>query len=237
MGAKDSAACNESPGFPSALLAPPQVCDHTGMSETRRSRLGIAIALALVLLVAGLAVWRWYPWPGTEATAAMREAMQNLAQDVDVSAQPPTPATHPATQRERLLAAGWKLIGVPYAYGAKGPDKLDCSGFTTSAYEAIGVSLPNGSFNQAKGEQPLTSVARLVPGDLLFYRWANHRSVSHVTMYAGDGWVIGTGTSGQPAKVVVYPITYDLRGDGRVITYRHMTLPDENPSSTVTPSS
>ena len=126
---------------------------------------------------------------------------------------------------------------MPYAYGAKGPDELDCSGFTKSAYRAIGVSLPNGSFNQAKGEQPLASVARLVPGDLLFYRWANHKSVSHVTMYAGDGWVIGTGTPGQPPKVVVYPITYDLRDDGRIITYRHITLPDETSSSTATPSS
>ena len=167
----------------------------------------------------------------------MREAMQNAAQDVDVSAQPPTPVAHPSTERERLLSESWKLIGVPYDYGAKGPDKLDCSGFTRSAYEAIGVSLPNGSFNQAKGEQPLTSVSRLVPGDLLFYRWANHKSISHVTMYAGNGWVIGTGTPGQPPQVGVYPITCDLRGDGRIITYRHITLSDETSNSTATPTS
>jgi cell wall-associated NlpC family hydrolase len=197
------------------------------MSGTRPKRLRIAVALALGLLVAGVAVWLWYPRPGAEATAAMRDAMRSLAQAVDVSAQAPTPAARPSTQRERLLAAGWRLIGVPYAYGAKGPDKLDCSGFTKSAYQAIGISLPNGSFNQARGEQPLTSVARLVPGDLLFYRWADHKSVSHVTMYAGDGWVIGTGTPGQPQKVVVYPITYDLRADGRIITYRHIRLSDE----------
>jgi peptidoglycan DL-endopeptidase CwlO len=144
----------------------------------------------------------------------------------------PSPPAHPSTPRERLLAGAWKLIGVPYAYGAKGPDELDCSGFTKSAYKAIGISLPDGSFNQAEGEQPLTSVARLVPGDLLFYRWADHKSVSHVTMYAGDGWVIGTGTPGQPPKVVVYSITYDLRDDGRIITYRHIALPNETPSST-----
>jgi cell wall-associated NlpC family hydrolase len=197
------------------------------MDERRRSRLAIAVAFALVLVAAGVAVWHWYPRPGAEATTAMREAMRNLAEAVDVSAQAPTPVADPSTQRERLLAAGWKLVGVPYAYGAKGPEKLDCSGFTRSAYDAIGISLPNGSFNQAKGEQPLTSVARLVPGDLLFYRWATHKSVSHVTMYAGDGWVIGTGTPGQPPKVVVYPITYDLRGDGRIITFRHITLSDE----------
>ena len=119
------------------------------MNGTRRRRLGIAVAVALVLVVAGLAVWRWYPRPGIEASTAMREAMQNAVLDVEVSAEPPNPAAHPSTQREHLLAAGWKLIGVPYAYGAKGPDELDCSGFTKSAYKAIGISLPNGSFNQA----------------------------------------------------------------------------------------
>jgi cell wall-associated NlpC family hydrolase len=199
------------------------------MNGTRRRRFGIAVAVALVLVVAGHAVWRLYPRPGIEATTAMREAMQKAVLDMDVSTQPPTPAAHPSTKREHLLAAGLKLIGVPYAYGAKGPDELDCSGFTKSAYKAIGVSLPNGSFNQAKGEQPLTSVAQLVPGDLIFYRWVNHKSVSHVTMYAGDGWVIGTGTPGQPPKVVLYPITYDLRSDGRIITYRHVRLRDEPP--------
>lgn len=202
-----------------------------------RKRLGIAVAIVLVLPVAGLAIWHWYPRPGRVATSAMREAMSSAALDLTVSEQPPTPTAHPSTQRERLLLASWKLIGVPYAYGAKGPDKLDCSGFTKSAYEAIGVGLPNGSFNQAKGEQPLTSVSRLVPGDLLFYRWENHTSISHVTMYAGDGWVIGTGTPGQPPKVVVYPITYDLHDDGRIITYRHIALSDEASSSMAAPSS
>jgi cell wall-associated NlpC family hydrolase len=198
------------------------------MRRRRRKRWAIALVFAVLLLAAALATWHWYPRRGPEATSAMREAMQGLARDVEVSAQPPSPVGHPSTLRDRLLSAAWELVGVPYAYGAKGPDTLDCSGFTRSAYKAIGVSLPDGSFNQAKGEQPLTSVAALVPGDLLLYRWANHASVSHVTMYAGSGWVIGTGTPGQPARVVVYPITYDLRDDGRVITYRHIPLPDES---------
>lgn len=46
-------------------------------------------------------------------------------------------------------------------------------------------------------------------------------------MYAGGGWIVGTGSPGQPKKVVVYPIASDLWPDGRVITYRHIKLPDE----------
>jgi cell wall-associated NlpC family hydrolase len=203
------------------------------MKGTRRRRLAVAVSIALALLIVGLAVWHWYPRTAPKATAAMREAMQGLPRDVYVSPQPPAPDAQPTTERERLVTAAWKLIGVPYAYGAKGPDKLDCSGFTKAAYGTIGVSLPDGSYNQARGEQPLAAIAGLVPGDLLFYRWAKSASVSHVTMYLGDGWVIGTGTPGQPPKMAAYPITYDLRDDGRVITYRRITLPDEIPGSTV----
>jgi hypothetical protein len=35
----------------------------------------------------------------------MREAMREAVQGIQVSAQPPVPAEHPTTQRERLLAA------------------------------------------------------------------------------------------------------------------------------------
>jgi cell wall-associated NlpC family hydrolase len=117
----------------------------------------------------------------------MRQAMQNVLQSVHVSANPPTPSAHPSTERERLLVSAWKLLGVPYQYGAKGPDKLDCSGFAKAAYEGIGIDLPDGSFNQATGERPLTSIAVLAPGDLLLYRWTGHGSVSPGGPVGGRG--------------------------------------------------
>ena len=125
------------------------------------------------------------------------------------------------------MTAAYSLLGVPYRYGAKGPGHLDCSGFTKAAYAKIGITLPNGSFNQAKGEKPLSSAAQMKPGDLILYRWTGGKSVKHVTMYAGDGWVIGTGSPGQLMKVMTYPLSDDLVDGGRVLTYRHIVLPDE----------
>jgi len=183
--------------------------------------------IAIALIVVGAAAWRFAPRPKAEATTRMRTATQSMVASVVVSPAPPTPETDPATHRERLISEAWKMRGTPYLFGAKGPDKLDCSGFTKSSYAGIGVKLPDGSFNQAEGELPLDSLDDLVAGDLLFYRWAGKKAVSHVTMYAGQGWVIGTGSPGQPPEVVVYPITDDLRDDGRVITYRHLRLADE----------
>lgn len=126
------------------------------------------------------------------------------------------------------MAAAYALKGLPYQWGAKGPRAYDCSGFTKAAYAKVRVALPDGSFNQAQGERPLAAVNQLVPGDLLLYRWKGSDSVTHVTMYAGEGWVIGTGTPGQPRAVTLYPLASDLVRDGRTITYRHLRLPDEN---------
>ena len=126
-------------------------------------RLGMLVGGFVVLALIGLTVWHWYPAGKTEATPAMRQAMQNVLQSVHVSANPSTPSAHPSTERERLLVSARKLLGVPYQYGAKGPDKLDCSGFTKAAYKGIGVDLPDGSFNQATGERPLTSSPGLRP--------------------------------------------------------------------------
>lgn len=156
----------------------------------------------------------------------MRAATQAVASSAPEPAQPPQPPSQPATQRERLLKAAYELREIPYEWGAKGPDTYDCSGFTKAAYAAIDVELPDGSFNQAHGERPLVP-EELVAGDLLFYRWSGSDRVSHVTMYAGEGWVIGTGSPGQPKKVVVYPLQDDVANDGRVITYRHIELSDE----------
>lgn len=119
------------------------------------------------------------------------------------------------------------MLGIPYQWEAKGPNAYDCSGFTKAAYAAGGVALPDGSFNQADHENPLDDPARLTPGDLLFYRWVGKNNISHVTLYAGDGWVIGTGSPGQPPMVVLYPLSDDLHDNGDVITYRHVRLPDE----------
>jgi cell wall-associated NlpC family hydrolase len=188
------------------------------------------VLAAILMLAAGvLAAWKWMPRNGQPATETMIAAAQRLSTSTSPSATPiPAAPANPKTQRQRLIVSAFSLKGIPYRYGAKGPAQLDCSGFTKVAYGKIGVTLPDGSFNQAQGERELSSAAELTPGDLILYRWAKGKGVKHVTMYAGDGWVIGTGTPGQPPEVTVYPLSADLVNDGRVLTYRHIVLPDED---------
>ena len=141
--------------------------------------------------------------------------------------QPPAAPQNPQTDRERLIAAAYSYQGIPYKFGGKTTAALDCSGFTKLAYAKAGVELPDGSFNQAQGEKPLHDESELQPGDLIFYRFKPGGGVTHITMYRGAGWVIGTGTPGQAHKVSIYPFADDLAHKDWTLSFRHIPLPDE----------
>jgi cell wall-associated NlpC family hydrolase len=190
----------------------------------------IVCGILLLAAVVALAVRRF--GTGTRPVFPPTAQMIAAAAQLDLratSTNAPAVPHDPATDREELLAAAHAKLGIPYKFGAKGPRLLDCSGFTRVAYGDVGVRLPDGSFNQAKGELPLTALDDLAPGDLLFYRWPGKKGVTHVTMYWGEGWVIGTGSPRQPSEVVIYPLASDFAAlPGTVVTYRHVPLPDES---------
>jgi cell wall-associated NlpC family hydrolase len=76
-------------------------------------------------------------------------------------------------------------LGEPYRYGAAGPDAWDCSGLTSAAWRAAGVSLSRSSRAQTGDGAPV-SRASLRPGDLVFF----YSPVSHVGLYLGGGRVV-----------------------------------------------
>ncbi|MBN1092355.1 C40 family peptidase [Blastococcus sp. TML/M2B] len=87
-------------------------------------------------------------------------------------------------------------VGDRYVYGAGGPDAFDCSGLTSFAYRAAGVSLPHSSRSQSQMGTPV-SRGELQPGDLIFF----YSPVSHVGMYIGNGQMVHASTESQPVKV------------------------------------
>ncbi|GAB4082042.1 C40 family peptidase [Modestobacter muralis] len=110
----------------------------------------------------------------------------------DVAALPVVPGSASATAIETALAQ----VGDPYVWGASGPDGFDCSGLTSYAYAAAGVSLPRASRSQATMGREV-SRAELQPGDLVFF----YDPISHVGLYIGDGQMVHARTFGQPVAV------------------------------------
>jgi cell wall-associated NlpC family hydrolase len=101
-------------------------------------------------------------------------------------------------------AVRWALaqLGDPYRWGATGPDRFDCSGLTSSAYRAAGVSIPRVSRAQW-GAGPHVQVDRLLPGDLVFYA-DNPRdpaTIHHVGMYIGNGLMVHAPHTGDVVRV------------------------------------
>lgn len=73
--------------------------------------------------------------------------------------------------------------GHAYQWGAAGPSRFDCSGYTLYVYRHFGKSLPHSS-SQQYSEMHHVPKNQKVPGDLLFFRNSSGR-ISHVAIYAG----------------------------------------------------
>lgn len=109
-------------------------------------------------------------------------------------ASTPAPALPPdADAAAQVVAYAKSFLGVPYVWGANGPNSFDCSGFTKYVYGHFGYSLGRTVSAQMKG----TAVAKgeWQPGDLVFFS-RNGSRPSHVGMYVGGGEFIHASTNG-----------------------------------------
>lgn len=89
-----------------------------------------------------------------------------------------------------------RQLGKPYRYAGNGPDGYDCSGLTSAAWRAAGISIPRTSTAQS-GSGQVVARSELRPGDLVFF----YNPVSHVGIYVGNGIIIH---SPRPGKMVGY---------------------------------
>src|SRR5215216_5111682 len=85
-------------------------------------------------------------------------------------------------------------LGSPYVWGAEGPSTFDCSGLTSFAYAATGVTIPRVSraqFAAYAGLHPVDPL-HLAAGDLVFFadNPANPGTIHHVGMYIGKGLMV-----------------------------------------------
>jgi cell wall-associated NlpC family hydrolase len=89
-----------------------------------------------------------------------------------------------ATTANRALHFAATRKGAPYRYGAVGPRRFDCSGFTKWSYARAGKRLPRSTTQQYRATIRVTrSHARR--GDLVFFLSGGR--TYHVGIYAGAG--------------------------------------------------
>lgn len=130
---------------------------------------------------------------------------------------PTTPPPPPPTDRYGLgtgsargsagqgqAAVAWALqqVGKPYGWGASGPDSFDCSGLTSQAWRAAGLSLTRTSRSQFIEVRKI-AYGDMRPGDLIFYgsNTADPQSIHHVAMYVGGGQMVEAPRPGVSVRV------------------------------------
>jgi hypothetical protein len=93
-------------------------------------------------------------------------------------------------------------IGKPYRYGATGPYAYDCSGLTSAAYRAAGITIPRTSRDQYRG-LPHVPRGRWRPGDLIFFASNTSRpsTVYHAAIYMGSGWMLDAPHAGTVVQI------------------------------------
>ena len=95
-----------------------------------------------------------------------------------VSTATPADATTPGSA---YIQEASRHNGQPYVYGAMGPTKFDCSGFTKYVFSRFGKSLPHNAAGQRSATQAVSRSSMRI-GDLVFLDGAGH-----VGIYAGNG--------------------------------------------------
>lgn len=97
---------------------------------------------------------------------------------------PAPPANAMTTFQSNVLREAKRHQGKPYKWGAVGPYRFDCSGYTLYVFNRLGKKLPHSSSRQYATTRHISRSSKRI-GDLIFSR--NSRgSIYHVGIYAGS---------------------------------------------------
>ena len=123
-----------------------------------------------------------------------------------VSTAAPADATTPGSAYIQEAA---RHNGQPYAYGAMGPTRFDCSGFTKYVFSRFGKSLPHSSSSQYGVVRHIAKSSKQV-GDILFFR-SSSGGINHVGIYAGGSSMWDAPKSGDHVrKRAIYSSNYSV---------------------------
>lgn len=97
---------------------------------------------------------------------------------------------------QKAVQTALAQIGDPYVWGAGGPNAYDCSGLTSYAWAAAGVSLPHSSAAQF-GYGQKVSRSQVRAGDLVFF----YSPIHHVGLAINNSQMVHAPTFGTPVQI------------------------------------
>jgi cell wall-associated NlpC family hydrolase len=110
----------------------------------------------------------------------------------------------------KVLAEAKRHVGALYKFGAAGPSRFDCSGFTMYVYKkAAGKKLPHKANSQQRYGKAVSKANRRV-GDLIIFRSGSYGY--HAAIYAGGNYMYDSPHSGaRVGKHKIYSSSYVVR--------------------------
>lgn len=125
-----------------------------------------------------------------------------------------------AVSKQTIIKTAKKMLGIKYRYGGTSPYQgFDCSGLVQYSHKAAGIDLPRTTGQQYKAAKRI-SRRYLKAGDLVFFKIAISRAVSHVGIYLGNNKFIHAPSSGKHVKISSMKEKYwqkHFTGAGRVL--------------------
>lgn len=125
---------------------------------------------------------------------------------------------------QAIIVTAQRLMGLPYMWGGTSAKGVDCSGLVSAVMYMHDIIVPRNADQQAlEGERIPTddSLARLQPGDLLFFGEKAHGSgeayVVHVGIYMGQGRFIHSLGRVCTASLDPSDAQYDAYNHGRLL--------------------
>lgn len=144
------------------------------------------------------------PQAKQNVTLASRSDERSREADNEVENKPEQTAS--SAQAEKVIDYAKNFLGCAYSYGASGPKRFDCSGFTMHVFKNFNIDLPHQSASQGKKGTQVNKDS-LKPGDLVFFK-TNGKGISHVGIYIGNGNFIHASTGGRKVEITSLSDTY-----------------------------
>lgn len=101
----------------------------------------------------------------------------------------------------QIVAYAKEFLGIPYKYGANGPNSFDCSGFTSYVYKKFGYSLNRSAAGQLSNGVAV-ALSEMQPGDIICWKaYGSSKAATHVGIYIGGNQYIHASTTGSTVRI------------------------------------